>query len=262
MAEMFLNELAQVKLFDILKPLLVGKKNGLISIKGKNSGELYLENGDIVHAKTNQSSGEDAFITIMGWREGRCTFEPDVFPKERTIPFPSEQLLLNWSYRKQEWEKIRKVIPSLKTIFHLSVQSSSGDKNIKADQWNVLALTNGVRTVSETANALGWDEFRTLKTIYQLVQAGLLEKGEGQRPSGRKNVGADFFPTIEKELKTVMGPVAPFIIEDKLVELGEIREFFPEEEARHFIESLSQEIHHETKRKGFLKAMEAFLSHE
>lgn len=262
MPEIILNELSQVKLFDILKPLLVGKKNGLISIKGKNNGEIYLENGDIVHAKTNQSSGEDAFVTIMGWREGRCAFEPDVYPKERTIPFPSEQLLLNWSYRKQEWEKVRKAIPSLNTIFHLSTQGSSGDKNIKADQWNVLALTNGVRTVSEIANTLGWDEFKTSKTIYQLIQAGLLERGEEQRPSGKKKVGEKFFATVENELKKVMGPVAPFIIEDKLVELGEVKDFFPQEEARSFIESLGQEIPNEPKRKEFLRAMGAFLSRE
>ena len=259
MPEIFLNELSQVKFFDILKPLLVGKKNGILVIKGKNNGEVYLENGNIVHAKTDQASGEDAFITIMGWRMGRCTFEPDVFPEERTIPIPSEQLLLNWSYRKQEWEKIRKVIPSPNTIFRLSLQNQSGDKNIKSDQWKVLALTNGVKTVSEIASTLAWDEFKTSKVVYQLFQAGLVERAEEQKPVGRKWIGGDFFPMVDLELKKVMGPVAPFIIEDKLEEFGEVKDSFPRDQAGSFIESLGEEIPNDQKKKEFLRAIEKFL---
>ena len=262
MPEIYLNELSQVKFFDILKPLLVGKKNGILVIKGKDNGEVYLENGNIVHAKTDQSLGEDAFITIMGWRTGRCTFEPDIFPQERTIPIPSEQLLLNWSYRKQEWEKIRKIIPSPHAIFRLSLQNQSEDKNIRSDQWKVLALTNGVRTVSEITNTLAWDEFKTSKVIYQLVQAGLLEKSEDRKPAGRKWVGEDFFPLVEFELKKVMGPVAQFLIDDKLDELGEARDSFPRDQAASFIEVLAGEIHHDQKRKEFVRALEKFLPSE
>lgn len=259
MPEIFLNELSHVKFFDILKPLLVGKKNGILVIKGKYNGEVYLENGNIVHAKTDQTSGEDAFIAIMGWRVGRCTFEPDVFAQERTIPIPSEQLLLNWSYRKQEWEKIRKAIPSLNSIFRLSLQTQSGEKNIKPDQWKVLALTNGTRTVSDIGMTLAWDEFKTSKVVYQLLQAGLLERAEDQKPAGKKWVGEGFFPMVELELKRVMGPVAPFIIEDKLDEFGENKDSFPRDQAASFIQSLGDEISNEQKKREFLKAVEKFL---
>ena len=53
MPEIFLGDLSQVKLFDILKPLLMGKKTGKLSFKGKENGEMYLEIGNIVHAKTS-----------------------------------------------------------------------------------------------------------------------------------------------------------------------------------------------------------------
>jgi len=99
--------------------------------------------------------------------------------------------------------------------------------NIRTDQWNVLALANGVRTVSEIAEAIvGWDEFKTSKMIYQLIEAGLLERGEEQRPVKKKKVGEKFFPAMEHELKKVMGPVASIIIEDKLAEFGETKDFF------------------------------------
>ena len=264
MPDLFFGELSKMKIFDLLKPLLVGKKTGMVLIKGRETGEIYLESGNIIHAKTAQFSGEDAFYTMMGWKMGRSTFEPDLSPKEKTILIPSEQLLLNWSYRKQELEKIREVFPSSNMIFRLSLQKNSEDKSIRGDQWNVLALANGIRRVSEIAEMLGWDEFETSKVIYQLVQAGLLEKAEEQKPPEKEYVSVkeNFFPMIENELRKVVGPVAPFIIEDKLDEFGEIKDSFPQDQAEPFVEAISEEIPHDLKRKEFIKVMREFLSHE
>ena len=262
MPEIFLSDLSQVKLFDILKPLLLGKKTGVLSIKGKENGEIHLDSGSIIHARAGNFSGEEAFNLIMAWRAGKCAFEADAIPPERTIPISTEQLLLNWSYRKQEWEKIRKTIPSSNAIFHLSPQPSSEDLHIKADQWKVLALTNGGRTVAEIAGTLKWDDFRTSRVIYQMVQSGLLEKGEETKPIGKKPVGEEFFRTIDNELKRAMGPVAPLIIDDKLSEFGFAKDYFPRDKAGFFIEALCEEIPQEAKRKEFLRGMEDFLVRE
>ena len=262
MREIFLGDLSNLKLFDILKTLLVEKKTGVLVIKGKEDGEVYLETGNIVHAKTAHSSGEEAFLAIMGWRMGKSTFKPDVVSREKTISGPAEQLLLKWSYRKQEWGKIKEVIPSPNAIFRLSLQQNPAEKNIRADQWNVLALANGMRTVSEIAEAVGWDEFKTSKMVYQLIETGLLERAEEQRPVRKKKVGENFFPTIEHELKKVMGPVAPFIIEDKLAEFGETKDFFPQDQAALFVELLSEEITVDLKKREFVEAMSEILSGE
>ena len=260
MPEIFLGDLSQEKLFDILKPLLTGKKNGRVVLKGKETGEICLEMGNIVHAKTVHSFGEHAFFEIMGWRTGKITFEPDVSSKERTILTPPEQLLLNWSYRKQEGEKIKEVVPSSHAVFRLSLQKDAGERNIRADQWNVLALCNGIRTVSEVAQTLNWDEFKTSKGIYQLVQAGLLEKAEGLRPLEKKWAWANFFQMVENELKKGMGPVASFIIDDKLFEFRETKDSLPQDQALSFVEALSEEIPNGQKKKEFLRVMKEFLS--
>ncbi len=262
MAEIFLSDLSQVKLFDVLKPLLVGKKTGILSIKGKENGELHFELGNIVHARAGNVSGGEAFNLIMAWRSGKCSFEADAISSVRTIPISTEQLLLNWSYRKQEWEKIRKVVPSSRAVFRLSTQPSSEDMNIKADQWKVLALANGARTEAEIGETLKWDESKTSRVIYQLVQSGLLERGEEVRPAVIKLVGEEFFATVETELKRAMGPVAPVIIDDKMVEFGFTKEYFPRDKAGFFIEALCNEIPQEAKRKEFLRSMEDFLVRE
>lgn len=260
MHDSFLGDLAQIKLFDILKPLMMDKKTGRVGIKGKEEGEIYLDRGDILHAGTSHFTGENAFFIIMGMRSGRVSFDPDAFLKEKTIPITTEQLLLNWSSRKQEFEKIKEVIPSTQSIFRLSLQKDGKEKNISADQWNMLALSNGVKNISEIARSLGWDEYKTLKMAYQLFQMGLLEKADVRSPAKKKMVREDFFASVVMELKKVMGPVAPFIIDDKLVEFEESRDSFPGERVLPFLEALSEEIPNPQKRSEFLKVTMKLLS--
>ncbi|MGZ3525177.1 MAG: DUF4388 domain-containing protein [Thermodesulfobacteriota bacterium] len=260
MPEILLGDLSQVKLFDILKPLLMGKKTGRLSFRGKENGEMYLETGNIVHAKAPTSSGEYAFFTIMGWKVGRISFEPDEPPPERTIPIPSEQLLLNWSSKKIEWERIREVIPSNSAIFSLSARSNGENKNITPDQWAVLALSNGTRSISEVAKFLDWDEFKVIRTIYQLIQAGLMEQAGERKPIQKKLVGGNVFSVIENELRKVMGAVSPFVVDDKLVEFGEKRDSFPQDKLLSFVEALGEEIPHDQRRREFKKNVMEFFS--
>jgi hypothetical protein len=258
MAETFLGDLTQVKLFDILKPLFSDKKTGKVVFKGKEGGELYLELGNITHARTNNAIGEFAFFTLMGLKVGKASFEPDEVPSERTISMSTEQLILNWSSQKQ-WDKIREVVPSSHTIFHTLPQKSLESINVSVEQWNVSALCNGTKTVSEIAEALNWDEFKTSKAIYQLVQLGLLERVEGQKPIKKKLISNGFFPMVETELKKVIGAMAPFIISDKLSDLHETKESLSQDQVSSFIEALSEEISDDLMKKEFLRVMTNYL---
>ncbi len=262
MPEINLGDLAQIKLFDILKPLFSGKKTGKITVKGKEGGELYVELGNITHARTSSGVGEYAFFFLMGLKAGKALFEPDGAPSERTISISTEQLLLNWSYRKQEWDKLKEVIPSANAIFRLSIQKSPENKSINADQWNILALCNGTKTISEISESLSWDEFKTSKIIFQLVQLALLEKVEDQKPVKKKPVREDFFPMVEMELKKVIGPLAPLIISDKLSDLGETKDSLGQDQALPFVEKLGEEISNVPKKKEFLRIMTDYLSPE
>jgi hypothetical protein len=260
MPELFLGDLAQIKLFDILKPLFSGKKTGKIVVKGKENGELYLELGNITHAKANNAVGEYAFFVLMGLKVGKASFEPDEVPSERTISISTEQLLLNWSYRKQEWDRIKEAIPSPNTVFRLSLQKSPENKNINADQWNVLALCNGTKSLAEIAGTLSWDEFKTSKAILQLVQLGLLVRAEGQKPLEKKLAGEAFFLKVENELKKAVGPVASVIIDDRLSELGMTATSLPQDQAQPFVEALGEEIPRDAQKKEFIRVMMEFLS--
>jgi len=92
MPETFLGELLQTKFFNLIKPLLAGRKTGIVAIKGNENGEIFMEMGSIVHARTAHSFGEEAFLNIMSCQTGKATFDPDVSPQEKTIFIPTENL--------------------------------------------------------------------------------------------------------------------------------------------------------------------------
>ena len=254
MPETFLGDLTEVKLFDILKPLFVDKRTGKIVIRGEEGGELYLELGNITHAKTENSVGEFAFSTLMGLKAGKASFEPDVVPSERTISIATEQLILNWSSQKQ-WNRIKEVVPSVNAIFRVLPQENPESISLTGEQWNVSALCNGTKTVSEICEALKWDEFKTSKTIFQLVQLGLLERREDRKPVSKKLISNGFFRTVETELKKVIGPMAPFVISDKLSDMGSTKDSFAQDQVSPFVQALSEEISDDFMKKEFLRAM-------
>ena len=232
----------------------------MLFIKGREDAELYLNGGSIVHARTLDSLGQSAFFAIMNWETGKILYDPDAQPPEKSIDIPTEQLLLNWSYKKNHLEKIREVIPSNDLIFRLSLLRNTADKSIGADQWNVLALCNGVRTVSQMIHDLKWDELKVLDTIYQLAQLGLIEKAEIQKPLNKKPIGKDFFRMLESELKKVLGPISPLVIQKKLMEFGETEDSFSSDLGLHFIKAVGEEVPDDQAREQFNKEAMKFLS--
>jgi hypothetical protein len=264
----FIGDLSKIRFIDLMEPLLARKKSGLMLVKGNELGEVYMEGGSIIHAKVGPSSGEDAILAMMEWDSGRVTFDWQAVIEEQTVFMPTEQLLMIWIDRENEWKKVKELIPSSNVIFQIPFDGAPEDKNISAIQWKILSLCNGSRTVYEIAESLNWQLFETSKVIYQMVQAGLLErasekwteKGTEKKPKATKTVNGNFFPIIENELRKIMGPMAPIIIDDKIEEFGESREAFPEDQLPPFVQAITDEITDKSKRALFNKSMTEFIT--
>ena len=89
-----------------------------------------------------------------------------------------------------------------------------------------------------------------------------MEKGEDKGAPSKKVLDKHFFQRIENELKKVIGPVAPFMIDDHLVDFGETKDSFPQDQALSLVEALSEDIPNDQKKREFKKAMMEFFSLE
>ena len=260
----FIGDLSKTRLLDLISPLLSRKRSGMIQIKGGEVGEIYIEGSNIIHARTGDLTGEEAVLAMMEWNAGRATFDWEAATDEQTVYMPTEQLLMIWTNREAEWGRIRELIPSPNVVFRIPVNGCPDNRSVQANQWKVLALCNGMRSVSDIADALGWQLFETSQTLHGMVRDGLLEKAAEKRVEQtervRRTVNGNFFPLIENELRKAMGPIAPIVIEDKLAEFGESREAFPEDRLSPFIQSVGEEISDGSKRALFTRLMAEHLA--
>jgi hypothetical protein len=257
MSHDLIGDLSKARLFDLVNPLVGGKKSGLVVIEGTGAAELYVEGGNIVHGKTNTLAGEEAILAIMDLDDGRVRFDWQVSPEKRTVTMVTEQLMSNWAEREAEWRKIKTVVPSSDTVFSIVVDSGGGDKTILEKQWGVLALCNGMRSVSEVAGQLGRSMFEVSQTICELLGLAVLKEAEITGiPKARlqESIDETFFVTVETELKKVLGPIARIIMNDTLAVFEESRDAFPKDRVESFIGTICDQIVEDQKCEKFAKA--------
>jgi preprotein translocase subunit SecE len=258
----FIGDLSEIRLFDLVKPLVDGKKSGMVTIGGAEVRELYVEGGSIVHGRSGSVVGEDAVTTMMDLDEGRVVFNWQLSPEKRTVRMPTEELMADWAHREEEWKKTREVIASSAAMFSIVVDSGGQDRTILEKQWGVLALCNGMRSASEVAALLGRDVVEVVQTIGDMVGMGVLEKVgsvTAPKPKVRKMAGDEFFAAVETELKKVVGPIARVIMNDTLAAFDESRDAFPEDRVQAFIQTISEQIVEEQKRDAFESAVQLSL---
>ena len=86
--------LAQISLNDILLLATGGKKSGVLKLsRGKETVEVYISDGNIIHATCPIGEGEKALLYPVTWGEGVFTLMPNGIPPTTTIRKTSAEIL-------------------------------------------------------------------------------------------------------------------------------------------------------------------------
>lgn len=92
---------------------------------------------------------------------------------------------------------------------------------------------------------------------------GLLEKElielRSDAPAGANLVPLSVFENMEMELTRVIGPVAPFIVEEALIEMGSTKDRFVKDRLPELVELVSEEISDGHKKVQFQQIMLNYL---
>ncbi len=99
----FSGNLGHLNMLDIIQVNCLIRQTGLLAIKsGSNDGKIYFDSGDITHAETGRSSGEDAVFEIIDWGSGNFDFRDDVKPVRLTIEKSWEFILMEHARRREK----------------------------------------------------------------------------------------------------------------------------------------------------------------
>lgn len=156
----------------------------------KRIGDLLVEKGflskDLLDTFLKEQI-QDAIFSMLQWDVGMFEFLADeVAPQEVGLSVSVENLIMESSRRIEEWEVIRRKIPTMEVIVRMapSPPEDAVEINIRPEEWTLLVLADGKRTVREIAAGSERSEFEACKIIYGLITAGLLDVASGATAVG------------------------------------------------------------------------------
>ena len=110
---------------------------------------------------------------------------------------------------------------------------------------------NGTSTVSEVTKKLNITMSEMRAVLQRLLKNNLIELVEKQGPI----INGDFMDFLHVQYTEAVGPVAEFLIDDCLTEMGLTKNRIPIDRAVDLVKSLAKESSHQKKKEDFLKNM-------
>ena len=71
----FEGDLKDLSIVELVQMLNLNKKSGILHITGPGDGEIYLQGGQLIGAKTKKNSGEEAVYELVTFDKGSFKFE-------------------------------------------------------------------------------------------------------------------------------------------------------------------------------------------
>jgi uncharacterized protein DUF4388 len=148
---------------------------------GQRVGEILLDQGAITEEQliaAVKGQIEEACFDLLRWELGEFDFEShDRFTVEIPISVSVENLIMEASRRVDELDMIRRKIPTSDVVLAVAPTPPEGAReiNIAPDEWRLLVLVDGQRSVGDICEMANLDEFTGLRTMYGLLSSGLVD---------------------------------------------------------------------------------------
>ena len=183
-------------------------------------GKVLVQKGYISHEtlkKYNTMQVEIILYDLLLWEKGRFEYKDARLNLTNMIvtKLNPMKLILEASRRIDELSVLRKVIPSDKIVFKMSGKVHSKEEiKLNANEWRVLSLIDGTRSVRQVVRESSYDEFAVYKILFSVISSGLIEQKEevdltsgeeGAGQSGVITVFSDILKAIEKNLSSEIG---------------------------------------------------------
>jgi hypothetical protein len=149
-------------------------------------GEILINMGFIDRAdleKVVEDQVEHLLYSLLSWQTGSFKFYEDQFPTEEeiTVSLSVENVILEGLRRLDEANLVREALPDLNAVYTISATQGGRPRAVtfEATQWNIMALVDGHRSISQIVASSPHSQEETLRSLAQLKLAGIIT------PAGR-----------------------------------------------------------------------------
>ncbi|MCK5124974.1 MAG: DUF4388 domain-containing protein [candidate division Zixibacteria bacterium] len=135
---------------------------------------------------------EEIVYNLFSWVEGEFSFAEGVSPDNApfTVNLSTMNIILEGTRRIDEWMEIQKVLPPNDILLRvrISPKLNSEEITLSLDEFKILTLINGERTMPEIIEASPIGEFPTCRGLYRLIVNSLVENaGKSERDQIRQD---------------------------------------------------------------------------
>lgn len=119
----------------------------------------------------------DTVFDLLRWPEGTFAFQLDeANPDDVGATMLPEEAVTEARQRLADWATVAESVPSPATVLSVAL-SLAEDPTITRDEWSLLALVDGHRSVAEIVALTGRGDYAVVSRLADLVQRGLLRSG-------------------------------------------------------------------------------------
>lgn len=161
---------------NLLQMLAGSGVTGRLSLEHARGGELWLRNGEVVHALALGRSGDDALDLLASVTDGSFSFVPLAAPDEHTVSLRGNALLRQLTLSGDEWRGLLPLFPDWNAPLHFTPRWST-QQPVTHGQYRVLSLV-GQLTLDELLRRSELPPRATLEILRPFVQSGLLSAPE------------------------------------------------------------------------------------
>jgi hypothetical protein len=129
---------------------------------------------------------EEIVYNLFSWKEGDFIFHENAAPRNAnfTIELSTMSVIMEGTRRIDEWIEIQKVLPPDDVLLRIckAPKNQSEEITLSLDEFRMLSLINGDRTVPALIDLSPMGEFVTCRSLYQLIVNGLVEVAGRKEP--------------------------------------------------------------------------------
>lgn len=176
----FQGSLADLALPEIVQLVSSSSKSGCFHLTdGASKGQVFLQEGRIIHAQVEDLAGEEAVYQLAIWNKGEFFFETGATTAAQTITKSNTNLLMEAARRLDEWKVLQKKVPSMDLVPEFVIpDTKEGQINLNTSEWLILSKIDGRRSIKGIATASGNSTFDACKILYGLIATNLIRLKE------------------------------------------------------------------------------------
>jgi hypothetical protein len=157
----------------------------LLDTPGEGLGKTLVDQGSLDSEDAKRLASEqatDAVFELLRWEAGEFAFVVDEGdPDDVGAALNVEEIVAEGRRRIDTWAKLVEKVPSVEAPVTMAA-APDGDAALSKEEWNLLSLVDGLRTVSDLVLLSGTGEFVVVSALAALAERGLVHVAE--RPEG------------------------------------------------------------------------------